>query len=29
MYDKAIFGQAKGRLGGRVRLIITASAPIA
>ena len=29
MYDKAIFGKAKARLGGRVRLIITASAPIA
>jgi long-chain acyl-CoA synthetase len=29
MYDKLIFSQAKARLGGRVRLIITGSAPIA
>jgi long-chain acyl-CoA synthetase len=29
MYDKIIFSKAKARLGGRVRLIITASAPIA
>jgi long-chain acyl-CoA synthetase len=29
MYDKLIFNKAKARLGGKVRLIITASAPIA
>ena len=28
-YDKLIFNKAKTRLGGKVRLIITASAPIA
>jgi long-chain acyl-CoA synthetase len=29
LYDFLMFGKAKERLGGRVRLIITASAPIA
>lgn len=29
MYDRIVFNKAKERLGGRVRVMITASAPIA